>query len=29
VVALYAIDSPGLTSSLVLADHVLGLESLS
>ena len=29
VVALYAIDSPGLTSSLVLADYVLGLETLS
>ena len=28
VVALYAIDSPGLTSSLVLADHVMGLETL-
>ena len=28
VVALYAIDSPGLTSSLALADHVMALEEL-
>ena len=28
VIALYAIDSPGLTSSLALADHVMGLEQI-
>ena len=28
VVALYAIDSPGLTSSLALADHIMALAPI-
>ena len=29
VIALYAIDSPGLTSSMALADHVMALEAVA